>query len=89
MPLVIDARIPLSLKRSPWHPTLERPILINEEGVEEEGEQGSRALKRRRRQYSPPLVPVEVSSEGSLSASQLNSSSAKVTKEVRKGFNHE
>lgn len=62
-------------------------MFIDKEGTrgKKEEEQGSRALKKRRRQNSLPSMLIEVSSERSPSAEQPNPSPAKVTTE---GFNH-
>lgn len=69
MPLVTNARVPLSPNRSPRYLASERQALSDKEGIEEEKEEGSKAFKLRRRQKSPPSVPVEVSSKESPSVS--------------------
>lgn len=64
MPLVIDIRVPLSLRESLRHPTTERLLLIDQEKVEEVKDEGIRALKRRRSQEAFASALVDVSSEG-------------------------
>lgn len=62
MPLATNVGVPLPLKEFFRHLAIEMPVLVDEEEVREDEKEGTRVLKRKRRQEAPH-APIGVSSE--------------------------